>query len=157
MKRPRLLISLAVIASMPFSGFGRQKDDIQINRMLKELCKSRITAFAQYDTGSLDAICTVDYRLITQSGTKMDLEKLRKSIAVKTMKISSFTLLSFQSFVANDQSMAFSIAEVTEEIVGGASIPVINNLLVTDVYVKDDGRWKIQLTHISQKMCVFPE
>ena len=53
--------------------------------------------------------------------------------------------------------MVFAIAEVTEEVVESPAVPVTNNLLVTEVYMKVSGKWKIQLTHISQKMCFFPE
>jgi hypothetical protein len=137
-------------------GAGR-KEGVEVNRQLKELCKTRITAFAERDVKQLEKICADGYRLINPGGTQMGFSELRKSIAGGKRKMGSFTLYTFQSFVAEGESMAFAIAEVTEEIIDSTRAPVTNNLLVTEVYIKESGRWKIQLTHISQKMCVFPE
>ena len=151
-------IPLLVILFIP-SAFGlkNKQDGIRVNRELKNLCKSRISAFAGRDAAKLGNICAEGYRLITQTGTQMNLKEVRESISSKNRKLSSFTLYSFQSFVADDGSMAFAVAEVTEEVVIDKTSPVTNNLLVTEVYVKHSGKWKIQLTHVSQKMCIFPE
>jgi len=31
-----------------------------------------------------------------------------------------------------------------------------NNLIVTEIYKKEKGKWKTQISHMSQKICSFP-
>lgn len=153
----RLYAAVLCVLCATIPGRAGRDEGIETNRKLKELCKTRIAAFAERDVKKLGKICDEGYRLITPGGTQMSLSAVGKSITGGKRKMSSFTLYSFQSYVAEGESMAFAIAEVTEEIIDSTRAPVTNNLLVTEVYIKTSGRWKIQLTHISQKMCIFPE
>lgn len=122
---------------------------------LKKMLIGRIEALSRNDTVALMNLCVKNYQLITSTGTKMDMEDVVKNMANQKNLIKSYVILSYQPFIAEDESMAFAISEVEEEIVRDKTI-LKNNLIVTEVYRKVNKKWKIQLTHVSQKICNFP-
>jgi ketosteroid isomerase-like protein len=152
-------IPLIFALILPCIAFGQKpgQSEMKINAELKDLCKNRIIAFSGRDTKTIERICSDNYRLITQTGMQLDLDRIKKLFADSTDRMSSSTLQSFQTFLDTEGMMAFSISEISEEFISENSTKITNNLLVTDVYSKNDGKWKILLTHISQKICAFPE
>ncbi len=130
-----------------------QKEDL--NAQLKDLAKKRYTAFSQKDTAALNRICVNDFKLITPAGIEYDLQATKARIEEATAQSRFFTLVSFQAYVADDESMAFSVSEAREESVI-ENKTIVSDYLVTEVYVKRKGHWKIQLLHLSQKTCNFP-
>jgi hypothetical protein len=122
---------------------------------LKKLFVLRIEAFSKIDTVALMDLCTKDYQLVNSVGTKMNINEVMQNIASQNKQIKSYVILTFQPFVAEDESMAFAISEVSEEILQGETITK-NNLIVTEIYRKIGKKWKIQLTQIAQKICNYP-
>ncbi len=122
----------------------------------KQCLIERIDATSKRDTGNLSKTCTADYRLISSSGSTFDLKELKKAILASGSQIKLSTIVSYQPFIAADESMAFAVCEIEEEVVGENQRITKNNLIVTEIYRKEKGKWKIQLTHISQKICAFP-
>jgi hypothetical protein len=153
----RIPLVLALI--LPCIAFAQKtgQSEMKINAELKDLCKNRIIAFSGRNAKTLERICSDNYRLITQTGAQMDLERIKKLFADSTVSMNSSTLQSFQTFLDTEGLMAFSISEISEEFISENSSKITNNLLVTDVYSKSGGKWKILLTHISRKICAFPE
>jgi hypothetical protein len=122
---------------------------------LKKMLIGRIEAISRNDTVELTNLCVKNYQLITSTGTKMNMDEVIKTMANQKNQIKSYVILSYQPFIAEDESMAFAISEIEEEIVKDKTI-LKNNLIVTEVYRKVNKKWKIQLTHVSQKICNFP-
>lgn len=147
-----LLIVLVFIAGIS----AKDSEKTNLNIELKGLMKLRLDAFVQRDTAKLSILCTENYQLITPTGSQLDLKKTKDIIINSPVKIKGVTLVTFQSYVKGHESFAFSVAEVKEDVVEGNRF-VVNNLLITEVYIKERGRWKIQLTHTSQKACFFPQ
>jgi len=145
-----LLIVLVIIAGIS----AKDSEKTNLNIELKGLMKLRLDAFAQRDTANLSTLCTENYQLITPTGSQLDLKKTKDIIINSPVKVKGITLVTFQSYVKGYESFAFSVAEVKEDVVEDNRL-VVNNLLVTEVYIKERGRWKIQLTHTSQKACFF--
>jgi hypothetical protein len=52
--------------------------------------------------------------------------------------------------------MAFALFEIEEDFVGENQKITKNNLIVTEIYKKEKGKWKTQISHMSQKICSFP-
>lgn len=121
----------------------------------KRLFISRMDAFAKNDTVELDTICTKNYQFINAAGSKCNLTDLHDSLKKHSRQMSSYQILSFQPYIAEDESMAFTVSEVEEEIPNGNSV-IKNNFIVTEVYRKESKKWKLQLTQISQKLCNTP-
>jgi Zn-dependent M16 (insulinase) family peptidase len=119
---------------------------------LRKLLTSRIEAFSKNDTVELKNICTKDYQFINSTGSKFNREEMKKIIANQKQQIKSYVIQTFQPFVAENESMAFVVSEIDEEILQDKTI-VKNSLIVTEIYRKENKDWKIQLTQISQKIC----
>jgi hypothetical protein len=51
--------------------------------------------------------------------------------------------------------MAFATFEIEEEVAQDSRNITKNDLIITEIYKKEKGRWKIQLTHASQKICLL--
>lgn len=146
-----------LILIVVFSIFSKDtSEEKNLNNELKELIKSRLNAFIVRDTTQLNKLCIKNYLLITPSGLRFDLEKTKEIVINSQIVIKNVTLISFQSFVKENESFAFSVSEIKEEVAKDNDI-VVNNLLITEVYIKEKGVWKIQLTHTSQKACFFPK
>ena len=123
---------------------------------LKQLLINRINAISNKDAPALDEICTKNYQIISSTGTKFDLVGLKNALAKNSSPIKLCTILSYQPFIAEDESMAFALFEVEEDFVGENQKITKNNLIVTEIYKKEKGKWKTQISHISQKICSFP-
>jgi hypothetical protein len=124
---------------------------------LKQLLKERIDAISTRDTVALTRICTRDYQVIGSAGEKMTLPELKQAVMQTETPVKLTTILSYQPFIAEDESMAFATFEIEEEVVLDKQDIVKNNLIITEIYKKDKSRWKIQLTHTSQKICLLPD
>lgn len=122
---------------------------------LLKLTTRRIEAISKSDTVELINICTKDYQCINSIGQKLTLEEIKKTIINQNAKLNSYEVLSFQPFVTEDESIAFAISEVEEKIVQNKTITG-NSLIITEIYRKVKGKWKILLTQISQKICKYP-
>jgi hypothetical protein len=122
----------------------------------KQCLIDRMDAISKRDTGNLNKTCTPDYRLISSSGSTYDLKELKKAIVASESQIKLSTIVSYQPFIVADESMAFAVCEIEENLVGENQKITKNNLIVTEIYRKEKGKWKIQLTHISQKICAYP-
>jgi len=133
--------------------FAFSKDSLTAE--LKKLFIGRMDAFAKSDTVELDTISAKNYQLINPSGQKFSLAQLHDSLKKYSKQMKSYQILTFQPYVAEDESMAFTVSEIEEEIPFGNSVTK-NNLLVTEVYRKENKKWKIQLTQVSQKVCNYP-
>lgn len=118
---------------------------------LKKLLINRIDAVIRKDTAALNQICSKDYKLISINGERVTLEQYKKQTLSRFSPIRSYTVLSFQPFVADDESMAFAISEVEEEMVHNNGI-IKNNLIITEVYIKERYFWRTQMTHITRKV-----
>jgi hypothetical protein len=123
---------------------------------LKQLLIDRINAISSKDATALDGICTKNYQIISSTGAKFDLIGLKNALGQNSSPIKLCTILSYQPFIAEDESMAFALFEIEEDLVGENQKISKNNLIVTEIYKKEKGRWKTQLSHISQKICLFP-
>jgi hypothetical protein len=123
---------------------------------LKQLLIDRINAISNKDATALENICTKNYQIISSTGTKFDLPGLKNALEKNSSPIKLCTILSYQPFIAEDESMAFALFEIEEDFVGENQKITKNNLIVTEIYKKEKGRWKTQLSHISQKICLFP-
>jgi hypothetical protein len=123
---------------------------------LKQLLIDRINAISKKDTLALNQICTKNYQIIGSLGTKTDLAGLKSELFKNDSPIQLCTILSFQPFITEDESMAFALFEIEEDVVGDNRHVVKNNLLVTEIYKKEKGKWRTQLSHVSQKICSFP-
>ena len=123
---------------------------------LKQLLIDRINAISNKDAAALDEICTKNYQIISSTGTKFDLVGLKNALAKNSSPIKLCTILSYQPFIAEDESMAFALFEIEEDFVGENQKITKNNLIVTEIYKKEKGKWKTQISHISQKICSFP-
>ncbi len=124
---------------------------------LKQLLKERIDAISTRDTAVLSRICTKDYQVIGSAGEKMTLADLKQAVMQTETPVKLTTILSYQPFIAEDESMAFATFEIEEEVVLDKQDIVKNSLIITEIYKKDKSRWKIQLTHTSQKICLLPD
>jgi hypothetical protein len=133
---------------------GISAKEVTTSDLLKLFTK-RIEAFSKSDTVELITICTKDYQCINSIGQKMTLEEIKQAIINQKIQIKSYEILSFQPFLAEDQSMAFVVSEVQEEIVQNKTV-LKNNLIITEIYRKAKGKWKILLTQLSQKICTYP-
>jgi hypothetical protein len=122
---------------------------------LMNLFKNRIEVFSKGDTVELNNICTKDYQCINSIGTKMNIDEIKKYVSSQKRQIKAYEILTFQPFVAKDESIAFVVSEIQEEIVQDKTI-IKNSLIVTEIYRKVNRSWKIQLTQISQKICNYP-
>jgi heat shock protein HspQ len=120
---------------------------------LKQLLKERIDAISNKDTSTLNRICTKNYQIINSAGMKMTLSELKTSVIKTETPVKLSTILSYQPFIAEDESMAFATFEIEEEIVKDRQNIIKENLIITEIYKKEKNRWKIQLTHTSQKVC----
>lgn len=127
-----------------------------VSTALKQLLIDRINAVSKKDTFALNQICTKNYQIISSLGTKTDLAGLKSELFKNDSPIQLCTILSFQPFITEDESMAFALFEIEEDVVGDNRHVVKNNLLVTEIYKKEKGSWKTQLSHVSQKICSFP-
>jgi hypothetical protein len=121
----------------------------------KKLFIGRMDAFAKNDTIELDTICVKNYQFINPAGQKCSLAELHDSLKRHSKQMKSYQILTFQPYVAEDESMAFTVSEIEEEIPCGNSVTK-NNLIVTEIYRKENKKWKIQLTQISQRVCNYP-
>ena len=124
--------------------------------LLKNLLKERIEAISRRDTGALEKICSKGYQFINSAGVKMDIAELKKEVMEAETPVKLSTILSYQPFITSDESMAFATFEVEEEIAGDSRNIIKNDLLVTEIYIKEHSRWKTLLTHTSQKICLVP-
>jgi hypothetical protein len=122
---------------------------------LKKLSMSRIEALAKVDTTALRGICAKDYQFINSVGSRMSLAELTKSVIGQKKQMKSYVILTFQPFIAEDESMAFAVSEIEEEILQDKAV-VKNSLILTEIYRKENGSWKVQLTQTSQKICNYP-
>jgi hypothetical protein len=122
---------------------------------LKKLLVSRIEAFSRSDTVELKNICTKNYQLINSAGMRMNIDEAFQYSRKQKNQIKSYVILSFQPFIAEDESMAFVISEIEEQVVQDTML-VKNSLLLTEIYRKVNKTWKIQLTQLSQKICNAP-
>jgi hypothetical protein len=122
---------------------------------LKKLFMNRIDAFSRNDTAELKSICTKNYQLINSAGMRMSGEEAFQSVRNQKDQVKSCVILSFQPFIAEDESMAFAISEIEEEVMHDTRV-VKNSLIVTEIYRKANKKWKIQLTQMSQKTCTAP-
>lgn len=127
-----------------------------VSATLKQLLIDRINAVSNKDTVALDKICTKNYQIISSTGEKSDLTGLKNALSKNGSPIKLCTILSYQPFIAEDESMAFALFEIEEDFVGENQKITKNSLIVTEIYKKEKGRWKTQLSHISQKICLFP-
>lgn len=124
--------------------------------VLKNLLKERIEAISRKDTGSLNRICAKNYQFINSAGVKMAIAELKKEIMEAETPVKLSTILSYQPFITEDESMAFATFEIEEEIAGDGRDITKNDLIVTEIYIKEHSRWKTLLTHTSQKICLLP-
>jgi hypothetical protein len=122
---------------------------------LRDLFTKRIEAFSKNDTAGLRTLCTKDYIFINATGSKMNFEDVTKKVAASKNQIKSYVILTYQPYVAQDESMAFAVSEIEEEVLQDKTI-VKSSLLITEIYRKENKKWKIQLTQISQKICDYP-
>jgi|GEM_PF-2095520 hypothetical protein len=127
-----------------------------VSATLKQLLIDRINAISNKDTFALDKICMKNYQIISSTGEKFDLIGLKNALLKNGSPIKLCTILSYQPFIAEDESMAFALFEIEEDFVGENQKISKNSLIVTEIYKKEKGRWKTQLSHISQKICSFP-
>jgi excinuclease UvrABC helicase subunit UvrB len=123
--------------------------------LLKKMFMSRIEAFSKNDTAEMRKLCTKNYQLINSTGTKMNIEEVKQYNKNQKEQIKSYVVLTFQPYIAQDESMAFAISEIEEEITHDTTA-IKNNLIMTEIYRKVNNKWKIQLTQISQKICGYP-
>jgi hypothetical protein len=86
----------------------------------------------------------------------MNLAELKKAVVESETPVKLVTILSFQPFIAEDESMAFATFEIEEEVAEDSRDIAKNSLILTEIYKKERSRWKIQLTHASQKICLLP-
>ncbi len=124
--------------------------------VLKNLLKERIEAISRKDTGALNRICARKYQFINSAGVKMAIAELKKEIMEAETPVKLSTILSYQPFITEDESMAFATFEIEEEIAGDSRDITKNDLIVTEIYIKEHSRWKTLLTHTSQKICLLP-
>jgi hypothetical protein len=124
--------------------------------VLKNLLKERIEAISRKDTGALDRICARNYQFINSAGEKMAIAELKKEVMEAETPVKLSTILSYQPFITEDESMAFATFEIEEEIAGDSRNITKNDLIVTEIYIKEHARWKTLLTHTSQKICLLP-
>jgi hypothetical protein len=123
---------------------------------IKHMLIDRIDAMAKKDVHSLEALCTKDYRIISPSGNSLNLKELESAVSSNKSQIKSYTILSFQPFIVEDEAMAFALYEVEEDIVDENLKIAKSNLIITEIYRKEKSKWKTQLTHTSQKTCSYP-
>jgi hypothetical protein len=90
-----------------------------IPAVLKELLKERINAISSKDTSALNRLCTKNYQAINSAGVKMTLGELKTAVMKTETPVKQSTILSYQPFIAEDESMAFATFEIEEEIVKG--------------------------------------
>jgi hypothetical protein len=152
-KRVKILTSFMIVLTGIVFGNVFAKD--VTNADLLKLFKSRIEVFSKCDTVELRNICTKDYQCINSAGLKMNLEEIKQYIVDQKKQIRAYEILTFQPFAAQDESMAFVVSEIEEEIVQDKTI-IKNSLIVTEIYRKVNKIWKIQLTQISEKICNYP-
>jgi hypothetical protein len=124
-----------------------------VSTTLKQLLRERIDAIASRDTNTLNRICTKNYQTINSAGIRMTFAELKASVIKTQTPIKQSTILSFQPFIAEDESMAFATFEIEEDIVKDSQNISKNSLIITEIYKKEKNRWKIQLTHSSEKVC----
>jgi hypothetical protein len=141
-----LFLFLLLFPHAPFCQSG-------IPSVLKELLKTRINAISSKDTSALSSLCTKNYQAINSAGVKMTLSELKASVMKTETPIKQSTILSYQPFIAEDESMAFATFEIEEEIVRDKQNVSKNSLIITEIYKKEKNRWRIQLTHSSEKVC----
>ena len=123
---------------------------------LKQLLKERIDAISNKDTSTLNRICTKNYQIINSAGVKMTLPELKTSVIKTETPVKLSTILSYQPFIAEDETMSFATFELEEEIVKDRQNIIKNDLIITEIYKKEKNKWKTQLTHTSQKICLIP-
>jgi hypothetical protein len=121
---------------------------------LLTLATKRIEAISKSDTNELNNICTKDYQCINSIGDKLAIGELKKTIIAQKAQINSYEILSYQPFVTEDELIAFAVAEIQENIIEN-KIEIKNSLIITEIYRKEKGKWKILLTQISQKICKY--
>lgn len=124
--------------------------------VLKNLLKERIEAISRKDTGALNRICARNYQFINSAGVKMAIVELKKEVMEAETPVKLSTILSYQPFITEDESMAFATYEIEEEIAEDSRDIAKNDLIVTEIYIKEHSRWKTLLTHTSQKICLLP-
>jgi len=152
MRHPfNILITFSIFFCFP-PAFCQQ----DIPAALKLLLKDRIDAMSNKDTSTLSRVCTKNYLSITSAGVQMTLPELKKAALHSETPVKQSTILSFQPFIAEDETMAFATYEMDEEIVRDRQDIVKNDLIITEIYKKEKNRWKTQLTHTSQKICDVP-
>jgi hypothetical protein len=150
MKTKVIIIAVAFSVIMP-NAFANEVTSSDLVKLLTR----RIEAFSKGDTAELVNICTKDYQCINSIGHKMTMEEIKQTIITQKNQMKAYEILAFQPFVAEDESMAFAVSEVQEEIVQDKII-IKSSLIITEIYRKVKGKWKIQLTQISQKICNYP-
>jgi hypothetical protein len=123
---------------------------------LKALFIGRIEAFAKCDSSKVSALCTKDYQFISSSGNKYTVTQIPQLFNGQVNQMKSYTILSFQPYFIEHESMSFVIAEIEEEVLDGTLISK-NSLIITEIYRKENKKWKIQLTQQSQKSCNFEQ
>jgi hypothetical protein len=123
---------------------------------LKSLFKDRVDAVSRKDTATLSKLCAKNYRCINSAGVQMNLAELKKAVIESETPVKLVTILSFQPFIAEDESMAFATFEIEEKVAENSRGIAKNSLILTEIYKKEHSRWKIQLTHASQKICLLP-
>jgi hypothetical protein len=151
MMQSHFLLSLVLLFSMATAALSKDA----LTAEFKNLFIGRMDAFAKNDAVELDSICTKNYQFINPAGSKCSLNDLHDSLKKHSKQMKSYQILTFQPYVAEDESMAFAVSEVEEEIPYGDSL-IKNNFIVTEIYRKENKKWKLQLTQISQKVCNYP-
>jgi hypothetical protein len=147
----------AVFSLLVFGLFSMGNCQQQVSATLKQLLMDRISAIAKKDTFALEKICTPDYRMISSSGNTYTLPQLKKVVIGSESQIKQSNIVSYQPFLISDEHIAFAIFEIEEEFVDQNQRLSPNSLIITEIYRKEKSKWKIQLSHISQKICTFPK
>jgi hypothetical protein len=151
MKKLAKIMAVSILLAAPIASA-----QTAVSLAIKQLLIDRINAISKKDTLALNQICTKNYQIIGSLGTKTDLAGLKSELFKNDSPIQLCTILSFQPFITEDESMAFALFEIEEDVVGDNRHVVKNNLLVTEIYKKEKGKWRTQLSHVSQKICSFP-
>jgi hypothetical protein len=148
--RARLFVFLLML-SLPGTAFCQS----DLPATLKALLKERIDAISKKDTTALNRICTKNYQFISAAGVQMSIMEMKKAVVDAETPVKLSTILSYQPYIAEDESMAFATFEIEEEVAQDSRNITKNDLIITEIYKKEKGRWKIQLTHASQKICLL--
>lgn len=144
---------LLIIFFLVTIGYGQ----LPVSGVLKQLLMDRVDAISKKDTAALDKICTKDYQMISSSGNTYKLPDLKKVVMNSESQIKQSSIISYQPFIISDEQLAFAIFEIEEELVDQNQRLSQNSLIVTEIYRKEKAKWKIQLSHISQKICALPK